>query len=594
MNGFLSIRIISRTYFLGCLLVYSVPVFGADADLLPLIAGDRHSLRVSNASIAAKMLRMSATSPITVSLPDEVWFQPRQTLEIPIRVDRHLQDLSGLDVQVTFDLDMLHYSTVRPPAGIENSLVTSRVDTLTGSRMGGHLRVVATRTPSDTQEDKGDVLLLKFQAQKAVSGNTQITLGEVSLADELGQFFPIAFRNRCSVYIAPYQTSFPDANYQPGETITIPLSTDYAVEIAGIDAKLRYDAAFLTPLAVQTGTLTSGFSLTSSLVEKGVIKVQLSRKDGIVDEKGSLFQLRLRLATATELTVPKSTIDVEYLRVVDASGTPLKVVTQAGRVSVLPTMGDFNGDGLVNSQDAILLLRHIVGYIQFNQFQLASADLNGNRVPDVGDVVLVLRRSVGQSKQTPFVSPTVELHRTEDGAEVQFSETWAAMIVVDRQGESLEIEGDGLLEQRSLSSGSTLVGLASDRLLGTVTMKSHGSGRGLKISSIVLADEYGRIYQVSPTRLPDSYELGANYPNPFNPETSIPFRLPKGGWVTLTIYDLAGHQVRTLIAQQMPGGQHTVTWDGLSESGIGVASGVYFYQLKSGELSQTKSMVLLK
>ncbi|UCG50801.1 MAG: T9SS type A sorting domain-containing protein [Candidatus Latescibacterota bacterium] len=97
------------------------------------------------------------------------------------------------------------------------------------------------------------------------------------------------------------------------------------------------------------------------------------------------------------------------------------------------------------------------------------------------------------------------------------------------------------------------------------------------------------------TRQPKfQFGLGQNYPNPFNPETRIRFTLPENGLVTLRVYDVSGRLVKTVVAKEMPGGSHTVTWDGTNNSGESVASGVYFYRLSAGERIATRKMVLLR
>jgi len=100
-------------------------------------------------------------------------------------------------------------------------------------------------------------------------------------------------------------------------------------------------------------------------------------------------------------------------------------------------------------------------------------------------------------------------------------------------------------------------------------------------------------YQFDPA-LPESFELNQNYPNPFNPETTIEFSLKIRSDVELVIYDVLGRRVKRLVHQTLSAGSYTLHWDGTNEAGQPVASGVYFYQLKKGELAQSKKMLLLK
>jgi len=86
----------------------------------------------------------------------------------------------------------------------------------------------------------------------------------------------------------------------------------------------------------------------------------------------------------------------------------------------------------------------------------------------------------------------------------------------------------------------------------------------------------------------------SNYPNPFNPETTISFGLTEAGYTTLNIYNIAGQKIATLVQDELSAGTHSITWDGTTSNGANVASGMYFYRLQSGDYSITNKMVLMK
>jgi len=88
--------------------------------------------------------------------------------------------------------------------------------------------------------------------------------------------------------------------------------------------------------------------------------------------------------------------------------------------------------------------------------------------------------------------------------------------------------------------------------------------------------------------------LGPNYPNPFNPSTTIVFSLAEAGQTSLRIYDVSGRLVRTLVDYELPAGFQEIGWDGRDESGNSVASGVYFYRLATGRYTGTRKMVMLR
>jgi len=94
--------------------------------------------------------------------------------------------------------------------------------------------------------------------------------------------------------------------------------------------------------------------------------------------------------------------------------------------------------------------------------------------------------------------------------------------------------------------------------------------------------------------LPSGYDLGQNYPNPFNPSTAIEYSLPRRDHVEITIYNLLGRKVRTLLDQTQDAGEYKVIWNGRNDAGITVGSGLYLYQVKSGKFSASKKMLLVK
>ena len=128
-----------------------------------------------------------------------------------------------------------------------------------------------------------------------------------------------------------------------------------------------------------------------------------------------------------------------------------------------------------------------------------------------------------------------------------------------------------------------------------VTGYSEGSGTGDDYCTIKYVQTPSGVKDETGDReRPSEFDLSQNYPNPFNPTTKIEFTLAKSGFVTLQIYDVGGRKVRTLVSEELSSGYKSVLWDGKNEAGKDVASGVYFYQLKIGDFSEPKKMLLLK
>jgi hypothetical protein len=88
---------------------------------------------------------------------------------------------------------------------------------------------------------------------------------------------------------------------------------------------------------------------------------------------------------------------------------------------------------------------------------------------------------------------------------------------------------------------------------------------------------------------PLQYFLSQNYPNPFNPSTTIPYSIPIAGRVKISIYDVLGNTISTLIDENKPAGEYWIYWNSDNQS-----SGTYFYRIQSGRFSDTKKMILMR
>ncbi len=203
------------------------------------------------------------------------------------------------------------------------------------------------------------------------------------------------------------------------------------------------------------------------------------------------------------------------------------------------TKEDVNGDGVVDVNDLVIVAQ------QYGKTGDNDADVNGDEIVNVDDFILVAA-AVDSAAAAPAARAQVQSHFTK--AQLQ---GW-------------------LTEARA--SGNT----------------SHTYQRGIAVLERLLA-----------LFTPEETALLANYPNPFNPETWIPYQLSKPADVTLTIYDIRGHVVRALdLGHQRAGMYQTRSraayWDGRNAFGEPVASGVYFYTLTAGDFTATRKMLIRK
>ena len=159
----------------------------------------------------------------------------------------------------------------------------------------------------------------------------------------------------------------------------------------------------------------------------------------------------------------------------------------------------------------------------------------------------------------------------------------------------------GRLVATKLGTGTPWVGKVH---LATLELETGENAQiALNQANLVTVDEELIAARIEPFsmhgQLPLQTQLLANYPNPFNPETSIPYQLAEEANVVITIYEVNGALVRRLSLGHQAAGYYTdkqraAYWDGKDEAGELVSSGVYFYQLRAGSFSAVKRMVILK
>ena len=94
--------------------------------------------------------------------------------------------------------------------------------------------------------------------------------------------------------------------------------------------------------------------------------------------------------------------------------------------------------------------------------------------------------------------------------------------------------------------------------------------------------------------IPVKFAIHQNYPNPFNPITTLRYDLPEQTHVNITVYDMLGRKVMTILNEQQDPGYKSLIWDATNNYGKSVSAGIYLYRVQAGEYMQTKKMVLLK
>ena len=161
-------------------------------------------------------------------------------------------------------------------------------------------------------------------------------------------------------------------------------------------------------------------------------------------------------------------------------------------------------------------------------------------------------------------------------------------IVVDGQNVSVTAWADGEVMPDTASYSFEALTTAEAPMLILVGVTDDDSS-SIQIDEIWYNDRPAGLGISDDAPIATRYELGQNYPTPFNPITHIRFNIPETANAKLTVFNVMGEEIATLVDGVMQAGGHTVSWNAAS-----MPTGVYFYQLESGNFSQTKKLLLVK
>ena len=352
---------------------------------------------------------------------------------------------------------------------------------------------------------------------------------------------------------------FPASVVSPniGEELTLSLNITGGENVAGFQATVWFDDSAFTlqydedadgnylPAVAYGDYLPDGAFFTEPSSDwdwqfdrRGVTFTAITLA-GVSNGDGTLANLTLNCKAFRASTVTLSDV---YL--VDKTGTLWETQIENGEITIPPEpaekiVGDINRDGIVNIQDLMIVS------VRLGQRGHNSADINGDGIVNIIDLVLVANAFGADAAAPSLNSQVLELLTAADVKE------W--------------------LTQAQ-----------------KITLTDSGYRRGISV-----------LEQLHKALTPEATALLANYPNPFNPETWIPYHLSKDADVTLHIYAVNGTLVRTLMLGHQTTGIYqsrarAAHWDGKNAQGEPVASGVYFYTLTAGDFTATRKMLIMK
>ena len=321
-----------------------------------------------------------------------------------------------------------------------------------------------------------------------------------------------------------------------GERLTLNLNISAGEAVAGYQVTLRFDPIALRYVESSNGDyLPTGAFFLPPIVKGNRVELASTALAGISKGDGTLATVTFEV-----LAVKASTLTLSETLLSDSEGNTFQPRVEGGEITEPPKLQtDVNGDGVVNIQDLVLVASN------FGETGQNPADVNADGVVNIADLVLVAG-NLNTGLGAPSLYPdSLEMFTTADVQE------W-------------------LSQAQGLNSSHV------DYQRGVLVLEQF-----------LLA------------LTPKDTQLLPNYPNPFNPETWIPYQLSESAEVTLHIYAVSGRLIRTLSLGPQPAGRYqsksrAAYWDGRNALGEPVASGVYFYTLTAGDFSATRKMLIMK
>ncbi|MXZ01559.1 T9SS type A sorting domain-containing protein [Candidatus Poribacteria bacterium] len=435
-------------------------------------------------------------------------------------------------------------------ANLDGSIITL---TLTGRRLADSLEdirdalsvsgidgLAINRYGSFPSNDTELGITLTFSGNMDTDATLTLTVGADAIAgynQGATKQFPVTAIQKSNATLSISPASVPSPAV--GEQLTFNLNIKGGENVAGYQATVLYDPTALYPVDITNGDYLpeNPFFLLSNYYGKA--RITASTLAEATNGDGTLAILTFEVED-----FKASTLTLSEVYLVDADGKQWEATTVGAEVTIPPKpaeaiFGDINRDGVVNIQDLIIV------NARFGQTGQNSADLNEDGLVDIVDLVLVAG-AFGAEAAAPTLNPQALARLTTHDVHGWLSQA----------------------RQLTRTNPAYLRGItALEQLLKTLTPKKNA--------------------------------LLPNYPNPFNPETWIPYHLSNDADVQVSIYDAKGVLVRRLDLGHQMAGYYTTRakaahWDGKNEFGEKVASSVYFYRLSAGDYSATRKMLILK
>ncbi|MBC8231511.1 T9SS type A sorting domain-containing protein [bacterium] len=424
-----------------------------------------------------------------------------------------------------------------------------------------------------------------------------------------------------------------------GETVNVPVIVESTTNILSLDLVLKFDENILTPNLAETTDLTTdwyidscGWQIDSCTTEPGTFQISIVNHSQAIEDGAMItIPFTVNLDAPPDCITTRITIEQVLL---NEGHVPVTIFSD-GIFSVTGRLGDVSLNGTITGYDAALVLQHTVQIFTLTDCQQHAADVNESGEITAYDAAMILQYVVGRIPSLPasFQSPAIP-DITENDARivlpyVDFGQNQPAVVPIEIQQKTHLVSSIELtlsygnlkpikVEKTDLTKGYALAYNIQNNqikiaLAGSEPLEQNGAfvqvefepssqqvASQLRISHIRLnRNLLPSVIANSNIQIPQRTALLQNFPNPFNPETWIPYELAKEAEVVIQIYNIKGELVRTLSIGHNPAGSYlsrekSVFWNGKNQSGETVANGLYFYTLKAGEFQAARKMILVK
>ena len=468
----------------------------------------------------------------------------------------NIADLAGWQSDITFDSAVLKADRVSEGSFLKQKGGRTHFRRGTINNQTGRINSLSsTRISEGGSDGEGTLLSVTFTAK--ATGETRVALRNFQAGSSAGEAIPSAAPDIIITVGDPPISGVSDSKFslstdvtpvRSGDTFTLHLKTKDVTDLAGWETDIAFDSAVLEAVEVSEGDFlkAEGVSVffTPGTIDNTIGKItglSTARFGDGVSGTGTLLSITFTAKTAgeTRVTFSRFLAGSSKTEVISSEG-PKIIITVEDRA--FPAW-DVNQDGRVNVLDLISVAQHLGSNASVNR----QADVNADGTINVLDLITVAQH-LGESSTEAAPSGVAIEDLALDSTMIQ---AWIARAQVENDGSLAFQQGIANLEQ--------LLALF----------------------------------------IPEETALLHNYPNPFNPETWIPYQLAEPAEVVIRIYAASGILIRTLDLGHQPAGiyqyrSRAAYWDGKNEIGESVASGVYFYALTAGDFTGTRKMLIMK